>query len=200
VRTRAAVVEAATTLFLRQGYLGTSVEDIAVFAAVSKRTVYNNFEDKEHLFTEIVLGVTATAEEFADKLVGALHNAEDVPAALHDLARRHITAVTMSQVIRLRRLIISEAARFPELARKYRSRAPGRVITALASAFTALDEQGKLRVPNPQRAAEHFCFLVLGAPLDEAMFNPEAATPTQDELNRIADDGVRVFLAAYRTS
>src|SRR2546423_11239144 len=61
VRSRAAIIEAATTLFLRSGYQGTSVEDIAALAAVSKRSVYNNFGDKERLFTEIVTGVAASA-------------------------------------------------------------------------------------------------------------------------------------------
>ncbi|WP_018680450.1 TetR/AcrR family transcriptional regulator [Actinokineospora enzanensis] len=197
LRSRAAVVEAATTLFLRQGYLGASVEDIAASAAVSKRTVYNNFGDKERLFTEIVLGVTATAEHFAEQLVGALRKADDVVPALYELARRHITATTLPQVVRLRRLIIAEAARFPELAREYHERAPGRVIGALADAFAELDRRGELRAPDPRRAAEHFSFLVLGATLDRAMFDPDAGTPPGEELDRIADDAVRAFLGAY---
>ncbi|UQS23830.1 TetR/AcrR family transcriptional regulator [Amycolatopsis thermalba] len=198
VRTRAAVVEAATALFLTQGYVGTSVDDIAAAAHVSKRTVYNNFGDKENLFTEIVLGVTATAEQFADKLVGALRDTTDVAAALRTLARQHVGAVSNPQIVRLRRLIIAEAARFPELAREYHRRAPGRVITALAEAFAALGERGALRVPDPRRAAEHFSFLVLGAVLDEAMFAPDAPPPSEAERDRIATDAVEVFLAAYR--
>ena len=55
-RKRRAVVEAATSLFLRHGYLGTSMDQIAALAAVSKPTVYKFFADKERLFTEIVLG------------------------------------------------------------------------------------------------------------------------------------------------
>src|SRR5215218_652832 len=65
-RTRAAIVEAATTLFLQHGFQGTSTDDIAGLAAVSKRTVYSNFGDKERLFTEIILGITVAAEQFPD--------------------------------------------------------------------------------------------------------------------------------------
>jgi TetR/AcrR family transcriptional regulator, mexJK operon transcriptional repressor len=46
-RKRRIVVDAATTLFLRHGYLGTSMDQIAAFAAVSKPTVYKFFPDKE---------------------------------------------------------------------------------------------------------------------------------------------------------
>ena len=143
-RTRAAVVEAATTLFLRHGYQGTSTDDIARLAAVSKRTVYNNVGDKERLFTEIILGITVTAEQLADIVALELRNAEDVPAALG-----------------------------------------------------AQSERGALVVPDPQRAAEHFAFLVLGATLDRAMFEGEQSVPSDAELQRTADDAARAFLAAY---
>ncbi|WP_308283149.1 TetR/AcrR family transcriptional regulator [Pseudonocardia nigra] len=198
LRTRVAVVEAATALFLQHGYQRTSTEDIARAAGVSKRTVYNNFADKEALFTEIVLGITATAERFADEVVATLRDAEDVPAALHTLARRHLEVVTRPQILQLRQLLIAEARRFPALAREYHRGAPGRVIDALAVAFRELAERGALNAPDPQRAAEHFAFLVLGASLDRAMFAADATPPSTEERDRIADDGARVFLAAYR--
>jgi TetR/AcrR family transcriptional repressor of mexJK operon len=198
VRSRAAIVEAATALFLERGYVDTSVDDVAARAAVSKRTLYNNFADKERLFTEIVLGITATAEEFAARVVGPLRTAEDVPAALHELARRHLASVTRPQVVRLRRLISAESGRFPHLARQYHQRAPGLVVTALADAFALLARQGRLRAPDPARAAEHFAFLVVGPTLDRVMFEGEAAVPAAAELDRLAEGAVEVFLAAYR--
>jgi TetR/AcrR family transcriptional regulator, mexJK operon transcriptional repressor len=50
IRSRAAILSAATTLFLRDGYVATTMDDIAETAGVSKRTVYNNFVDKDALF------------------------------------------------------------------------------------------------------------------------------------------------------
>jgi TetR/AcrR family transcriptional repressor of mexJK operon len=55
IRKRRAILEAATTLFLRNGYLGTSMDEIAALARVSKQTVYKAFSDKESLFSEIVI-------------------------------------------------------------------------------------------------------------------------------------------------
>jgi TetR/AcrR family transcriptional regulator, mexJK operon transcriptional repressor len=196
VRSRAAVVAAATELFLERGYLDTSVDDVAARAAVSKRTLYNAFADKERLFTEVVLGVTAIAEQFADGLV-ALPETGDVRAALRELARRHLESVTRPEVVRLRRLVSAESGRFPALAREYHRRAPGRVLGALAEHFADLGERGRLRVPDPDRAAEHFAFLVVGPTLDRVMFEAEAAVPGPAERRRLADDAVAVFLAAY---
>jgi TetR/AcrR family transcriptional repressor of mexJK operon len=197
VRTRAAVAEAATTLFLRNGYQATSVDDIAALAGVSKRSIYNNFGDKETLFTEIVLGASGTAEAFADQLTAHLAGAVDVPAALRTLARRHIATVAQLPVLRLRRLIILEADRFPELAAEYRRRAPDRVITALTEAFRNLNGRGELDAPDPLRAAQHYSYLVLGVTLDAILFDPDGPLPATAELEQIADDGVRAFLAAY---
>ena len=95
-RKRRVVVEAATTLFLRHGYLGTSMDQIAAFAAVSKPTVYKFFPDKEQLFTAIVLetldraGAPFLAElsRLVETRSGQL--ADD----LRDLARRYIATVT----------------------------------------------------------------------------------------------------------
>lgn len=198
LRTRAAVTEAATALFLRNGYVGTGVDDIAALAAVSKRSIYNNFGDKQTLFRHVVLHFTATAEQFAGQLVGALATVEDVPHALHDLGRRHLVTVARPEVLRLRRLVILEAGRFPDLAAEYYRRAPGRVITALTSAFAELHQCGELVAPDPARAAQHYSYLVLGGVLDTWMFDPEGELPAPSSLEQIADDGVRAFLAAYR--
>ena len=56
VRKRESILEAATELFLGREYAGTSMEDIAAAAAVSKQTVYKHFSDKETLFRQDALG------------------------------------------------------------------------------------------------------------------------------------------------
>jgi TetR/AcrR family transcriptional repressor of mexJK operon len=197
LRTRAAVAEAATTLFLRNGYQATSVDDIAELASVSKRSIYNNFTDKESLFTELVLGFTETAESFAGQITGDLTEAADPQQALYELGRRQLRTVAVSQVLRLRRLIIIEAARFPGLAEEYYRCAPGRVIAALSLAFAELHRRGDLTAPDPDRAAQHFSYLVLGHILDTFLFDPDGGLPPPAHLDQIADDGVRAFLAAY---
>jgi TetR/AcrR family transcriptional regulator, mexJK operon transcriptional repressor len=196
-RSRAAVLEAATALFLERGYVDTSTDDVAARAGVSKKTLYNTVGGKERLFTEVVLAVTATAERFADDLVAALREADDVAEALHALARRHLAAVTSPRVVRLRRLASAESRRFPELAREYHRRAPGRVVDALAAVLAGLDRRGRLRTPDARTAAEHLAFLVVGPTLDAVMFEGEAAVPDAAELDRRARAGVEAFLAAY---
>jgi TetR/AcrR family transcriptional repressor of mexJK operon len=192
-------MDAATTLFLRNGYQGTSMDDIAALAAVSKQTVYKNFADKERLFTDIILSIAESSDEIVGAMTVALQGADDVERALTDLARRYVTAVLQPHVLQLRRLVIAEADRFPDLARSYYQRAPARAIATLAAAFQDLAERGLLRLDDPMLAASHFAYLILSIPQDKVMFcSAERFTPA--DLETYADAGVRVFLAAYPQS
>lgn len=197
-RKRRVVVDAATTLFLRHGYLGTSMDQIAAFAAVSKPTVYKFFPDKEQLFTAIVLetldraGAPFLAElpRLAETRSGQL--ADD----LRELARRYIATVTQPAVLQLRRLVIGASHQLPAVASAYYERAPERTLRTLADCFRRLADRGLLRAPDPDQAAAHFAFLVLGRALDKSLFcgdQPFAA----EELAAQADAGASAFLAAY---
>jgi TetR/AcrR family transcriptional repressor of mexJK operon len=196
-RKRRAITEAATTLFLRNGYQGTSMDEVAALAAVSKQTVYKNFADKEQLFSDIVLGITGNADRFAQVATTLLQDTDDLEKDLRELARRYLTSVLQPQVLQLRRLVIGEAARFPELGRAYYARAPERVLATLASLLQDLADRGLLRLDDPLLAARHLAFLILSIPLDKAMFCGDEESFTAAELERFADAGVGVFLAAY---
>jgi TetR/AcrR family transcriptional repressor of mexJK operon len=198
VRSRAAVVEAGRTLFLRQGYAGTTMEEIAALAGVTKRTVYNNYADKAALFLEIVGEATGFAGAFAQGLPALF--ADGITAAtlrplLHDLAQRMVAAILRPEVIALRRLLISEAQAFPALAADYFDRAPGQVMDALAAGFAHLDGAGLLRVADARRAAGQFAYLVVGEPLDRAML--VGMIPQPESLTAGAREGVETFLARY---
>jgi TetR/AcrR family transcriptional regulator, mexJK operon transcriptional repressor len=194
-RKRRAIMDAATTVFLQKGYLGTSMDEVAALAAVSKQTVYKHFADKQSLFAEIVTG---TVDEAGDRVhAEVLQQADsgDVAADLRDLARRQLALVMQPRVLQLRRLVIGEAGRFPELGRTFYERGPGRTMQALAEAFARLAQAGTLKLDDPAIAAEHFNWLVMSIPLNQAMLLGDDEQP---DLDRYADEGVRVFLAAYQ--
>jgi TetR/AcrR family transcriptional repressor of mexJK operon len=192
-----AILEAATALFLRSGYLGTSVDDIAALAHVSKQTVYTHFADKEQLFAELVRGNISRVDTFIESVTAGLGETTSVEEQLRAFARRHIRAVLQPEAVQLRRLVIGEAGRFPDLAREYYERVPQRVIAALATQLQRLTERGLLRVEDPLLGANHLAWLVLGASLDPAMFRVDRESSTLADLDHQADRAVAVFLAAY---
>jgi TetR/AcrR family transcriptional regulator, mexJK operon transcriptional repressor len=196
-RKHRAILEAATTAFLRKGYLGTSMDEVAALAGVSKQTVYKHFADKQSLFTEIV---TSTVNEVAEPVYNEVLNLQDtgdIESDLRDLARRMLAGVIQPRVLQLRRLVIGEAGRFPELGRTFYEQGPGRTIAALATAFERLAARGMLQLDDPLLAAQHFNWLIMSIPLNQAMLLGDDAPPARADLDRYADTGLRVFLAAY---
>jgi AcrR family transcriptional regulator len=197
-RKRNAILDAAATLFLRHGYRGTSMDEVAAGAGVSKQTVYKHFADKQRLFSEIVTSAVGEAGDPVHAEVLALEETGDIEADLRGLARQLLALVMRPRILQLRRLVIGEAGRFPELGRTFYEQGPGRTIAALATVFERLAERGELRLDDPQLAAAHFNWLVMSMPLNQAMFLGEDATPSAAQLDAYADAGVRAFLAAYQ--
>jgi TetR/AcrR family transcriptional repressor of mexJK operon len=197
MRKREAILQAATELFLTREYSGTSMEDIAVAAAVSKQTVYKHFSDKLTLFREVALGSVEHVSRDFQSQVASVAEAPDVPAALRDLARSYINAVMNPMLLRRRQLVLREAGRFPDLARTYYDSGPRRTIGVLSTAFARLAHRGELAIDDPRTAATQFAFLVVGEPLDTAMFRGAGRRRRRSELDALAEAGVEVFLAAY---
>src|SRR4029450_1943489 len=185
-RKRSAILEAATELFLAREYAGTSMEDIAAAAAVSKQTVYKHFSDKETLFRKVALGSVVEVGAAFQAEVAAAAEGSDVPLAPRELAPSHLNAVMNPVLLRRRQLVLREAGRFPDLARKYHESGPRRAIEVLASTFGQLAGRGELEVDDPQMAATQFAFLVVGEPLDTAMFR-DGLRRTRRELNALAE-------------
>ncbi len=197
-RKRRAIIEAATELFLGQGYLGTSMDEIAASAAVSKQTVYKHFADKQTLFRAIVTSIVDVISDPNYEAIIGLKDSSELEPDLIELARSQLRLVMQRRVLQLRRLVIGESGRFPELGQAFYERGPGRTMAGLAEAFQGLAQRGLLQLDrDPLLAAEHFNWLVMSTPLNRAMLGGDALTPPAAELDRYAEAGARVFLAAY---
>ena len=196
-RKHRAILAAAEEMFLRSGYLGTNMDELAARSQVSKQTVYKHFGSKEALFVELVTSMTDAASSSVHNEIPDAAAAADVPDYLRDYAERQLAVVMTPRLLQLRRLVIGEVSRFPELARALYESGPRRAMDSLAAAFARLDERGLLRVPDPDAAASHFNWLVMGEPVNRAMLLGDAAIPDEDWRRKHVHDAVNVFLAAY---
>jgi TetR/AcrR family transcriptional regulator, mexJK operon transcriptional repressor len=198
-RRRQAIIRAATEVFLRHGYVGATTDEVAARASVSKQTLYKHFADKQRLFAEVILDATVTlADELADSAVVTLDGARDVHDALRQFAGRFVAGLLAPDVVRLRRLVIAEADRFPDVARAWFERGFEQMLGTLGAALQRLADRGLLRrVEDPRLAAYQFAALVMYQPMNQVMFAGTDAVPDAEELDRIVDGGVRVFLAHY---
>lgn len=196
-RKRRAILEAAMRVFLKSGYLGASMEEIAAIAQVSRQTVYKQFANKQSLFVAMVTGMTDTAGDTVHNHGPELAEIGEVAEYLQTYAFRQLTVVLTPPIMQLRRLVIGEVSRFPELARILYERGPQRAMAAFARILEQLAARGLLHIDDPRTAAAHFNWLVMADPPNKAMLLGDEAIPRPAALRRHAAECVRVFLAAY---
>jgi AcrR family transcriptional regulator len=193
---RAAILDAAGQVFLANGYVGTSMDEIAAVAGVSKQTVYKHFADKETLFHELITAtVNGTGIEVANEPL--LPGDRPFDEELRLFARRLLRGVMQPRVVRLRRVVIGEASRFPGLGQAFYDLGLARTIDMLSAALVDLVGDGILDVDDPGLAAEQLIWLVLSIPLNRAMLLGDDHGIKPKDLDRYADVGVKTFLAAY---
>ena len=154
------ILDAATRLFLREGYAGTSMEAIAAAAAVSKRTLYKRFPDKPAVLRAAIAGLLA---RWLPGFDASLEDAS-LEAALLAAARYMLSVALAPEALALRRLLISEAERFPEVARAAREAGTAAGVARLAELL-----RSRAEIADPLWAAEQFQTLVITGPLNRAL-------------------------------
>ncbi|WP_249138550.1 TetR/AcrR family transcriptional regulator [Phycicoccus avicenniae] len=193
-RKRAAVLAAAEQVFLRDGYRAATMDEVASISGVSKQTAYAHFGSKEALFVALVTSMTEDAGERTEPeppdAVGG------VEAFLLEHARALLEAVLAPRIVRLRRLVVGEAMHFPGLGEALWTHGPAASMAWVAQHLRDFADRGWLHVPDPDRSAATWNWLVMAAPLEEAMLRggPDEGA---DGLEAHCREAVRVFLAAH---
>lgn len=191
-RIHAAVLAAAEEVFLRDGYVGASMDEVARLAGASKQTVYKHFGSKEQLFVELVTAMTeATGDPVGHERADA---SADPRADLTALAVAMLDAVLTPRILRLRRLVIGEANRFPDLGRALFEHGPARAITGVERRLEAWVAAGALPAHDVAAAAKQYNWLVMGAPLNAAMLLGDGSIPSPAQRRAHADAAVVAFL------
>lgn len=200
-RKREAILKTATELFLRNGFRGTSMDEVAGQAGVSKQTVYKQFADKERLFRAIVAGVSGRSDAIVESLTNAFGEVpaktrEELEVRLRQVARVYLDGVLQPQVLALRRLIVAEVEEFPDLALDYYAQAPLRGIETIARNLEPYLAAGLIAADDLRLAAAQFAYLALAVAHDRALFVP-TDLPTAAERDRLTSAAVRTFLNAF---
>ncbi|MEC7764629.1 MAG: TetR/AcrR family transcriptional regulator [Pseudomonadota bacterium] len=191
------ILAAAEDIFLAQGYHGTAMDAVTEAAGVSKQTVYVHFSSKEALFRAVIAHMTGGAVAAHRARVGDFAGEVPVARFLEDYAREQLSIVLTPRLMALRRLVIGEANRFPDLGRHLFDTGPGASLERLTLAMSGYAAQGELKIGDPGAAASLFNWMVMGGPTAEIMHLGDAAIPSPDWCRAHAAECTRVFLAAY---
>ncbi|WP_406387197.1 TetR/AcrR family transcriptional regulator [Streptomyces sp. NBC_00211] len=196
-RKREAILEAARTVFLREGF-GAGVDQLAAEAGVSKVTIYNHFGSKENLFNAVIGQTLDEALEVAQSVIQAkLAESDDVRTDLLEACRTWVAGLTTPEVLALRNVIAGERHRFPELGTTWQEEGPGRQHAALATALGRLDDRGLLCIPDMELAVLQLSGLVLSPHL---VYGVYGTALDEDLAERLVQGGVDMFLHQYAVS
>jgi AcrR family transcriptional regulator len=193
---RCRIIEAATQVFCRDGFIGASIDAVAAEAGVSRQTIYNQMVDKETLFAEVVRGITERSSAvMIETLATFPEKPSDIEAELIAFAMRLTrNCICDGDAIAMRKLIENEGRRYPELFATWRDYGPGKNWPAIAARFARLARAGEIHLDDPDLAARQFMALI-SADL------PESPVPGEEisdaALLRAATNAVRTFMRAY---
>jgi AcrR family transcriptional regulator len=154
------IVAAAATLFLRDGYGVTGLEAVAAAAGVSKRTLYARFSGKAALLQVVVERLVA---RWLPPFDAGLEQASGLEATLLAAARIMLATALQPEALALRRLVVAELGRSPELARVMQDAGTGLGVQRLSG---VLERAG---IADPVWAAQQFMALVLSVPQQRAI-------------------------------
>ncbi|MFK7836181.1 MAG: TetR/AcrR family transcriptional regulator [Sulfitobacter sp.] len=185
------ILDAALTVFAGAGFSGASMEAVAQEAGISKPTLYQYFPNKQDLFGAMMMAKRDTMLLAIEEAVPA----QMVPQ-LYRFATSYAQTVMRPDLLSLARLIIGEAQRFPQIGRAYQAAGPDQLLDGMSRYLLAQRAAGRLQFDHAEMAAEDLWGLVLSAPRNRALYDPEAQISAGD-LHRFVANGLQVFLRAY---
>ncbi len=191
---RTQILRGAAKVFAADGYEGASMARIAAVAGVSKGTLYNYFETKAALFTSYV-------REECDRNLGQVfdgaHHDGDPAVVLREIGQRMLRMMLSEAGLTIYRVVIAEAATFPDLARAFYESGPARAIGFMSGWLAEETQRGRLAVADPEFAAEQFfnlCQTRLVLRRKLAMLDDPGAS----EIERVVAAAITMFLRTYR--
>jgi AcrR family transcriptional regulator len=185
------IMQAATDLFTRNGFEGTSVDDIAAAAGVSKQTVYSHFGCKETLFGKAVS--TKCKQSGVDPELVDPASPPEVMLPL--IAHRFLQLVTSPEAMRVYALCTVNADSHPELGRLFFRHGPEETVDVVADYLAAQARAGKLAIDNPRFAAWQFLCMLKAEAHMRVQFNLERLPKARHDA--YIEDCVAMFLRAY---
>jgi TetR/AcrR family transcriptional regulator, regulator of autoinduction and epiphytic fitness len=191
---RAAILEAATELFLAEGYDGASLAKIATTAGVSTATLFKRFPTKADLFDAIVTEHWAQENQEARP-----PEPGDPRRGLTAIGRSYVALLTRPQMVALFRLVIAEAPRFPELAKTHFTLGKLPYFESVRAYLAAEHDAGWLRIDDAQSATTQFLGMISNFAFWPRLLLPHWA-PTNAATQRAIDEAVETMLARYGTA
>jgi AcrR family transcriptional regulator len=192
--TREAILRAAGRVFLKKGYEGASMDQVAQESGAGRRTVYNHFPSKKALFDATVALLWEGMQ--LDNVIPRKGSARSPEQALCEIGNTIADFWVPEDAIAFARMIISEGGRFPELTQGFATFGRGPVRRAVSDYLRSLHESRALKIPDPELAAAQFIGLITTLLVWNRVIDRSSA-PSKERRRYVVDEAVRTILCRY---
>jgi len=189
------VLEGARAVFMKDGFEGASVDDIARAAEVSKATLYKYFPDKQILFIEVA---QVECEHLARSVLENIDLSAPPREVLMQTGRHFLNFLTSKIGLQIYRICVAESQRFPEIGQGFFESGPAVMRAEMAVYFDRACARGELEIDDYALAADQFgelCKVDLWMRLLLGVIKDVSSA----EIDRVVDSAVETFLARYGT-
>lgn len=191
---RKSILKAAAKLFMKHGMAGTTMDDIAEKAGVSKLTVYNHFGRKEDLFDSVIR--SKCEGHTGDHIFKGL-NGKKPEEELFTIGMAFIGLVYSPDAIALHRIIMSEGQKNPEMGQLFYAAGPESLFSRFVKYLEKVEKSGVYKFTDKRDAAGRFFCLFKGELHMRVLLGIETE-PKKSELRKLAKGSVEFFLNAFR--
>lgn len=161
----ASILAGARELFLTKGFAGTSVQEIADHAGVTKRTLYVKVGDKEAMFAAVVGAMLQDWRHVVDDASPG----DSLQLRFEQLGQQLLAVMLEPDMVRLNRVMLSEAYRFPSMVSLLMAQIERGPIPQLARLLMQGRGAGGEPTENDQVAARLFYDMIVSTPMRVAL-------------------------------
>ncbi|MEJ2899278.1 TetR/AcrR family transcriptional regulator [Acinetobacter sp. NS-4] len=191
---RQRILTAAKSLFLRCGYHGSSMNQIAQEAGVTKLTVYNHFQDKANLF---VCAIVATCEELLSARPLNLQANSNFYQEFVHACELALNITNLPEAIKLERLLVELAAEQNPLAQTFYNACHLRMNALWENFFQQAIELGFIQPEALKNLTLLILSLLLGMRHHEVLLGVREV-PTAEERQQIIQYSIEIFMLKYQ--
>lgn len=188
------ILNAAKSLFLKCGYQGSSMNQIAQEAGVTKLTVYNHFQDKANLFA---CAIAATCDELINARPFNLQPNSDFHHAFVHACELALNISNLPEAIKLERLLIELAAEQNPLAQIFYEASHLRMNAVWENFFQQAIDLGFIQAEELRTLTLLIVSLLFGMRHHEVLLGVREV-PTAEEKQQILLNSIEIFMLKYQ--
>jgi TetR/AcrR family transcriptional repressor of mexJK operon len=188
------ILTAAQKLFLQHGFDETSLEMIITESGGSRRSIYNEFGNKQGLLMAVIhQQVSLQAETIASINTTKLAHQE----ALKEMCFRFVKGMVSDTLVSLFRLVIQVVPKLPEVGGLIYEKGPLKGMKPLTEFLMKLNDQEILAIDDPFYATQMLIEMVKGRLHLKVILLPNDKI-SDEEIHQHVDTAVDLFLKAYQ--